>query len=282
MGGWRRRARASAVFVASCALVCAAFAMPTGSVGAQGMLGTTSGWCSSNGAGVVGWTGTSTDIPICGPAPNAGGTWQYVTIPGPYGSSGIFNATTGFQCVELAERYLALADGFAPVLANGQQVAANYHAAYSNTALYVNGSLRAIGHPPVPGDVISFSNAPGFDAYSDGHVAVVSSSSVDARTGDGTVTIAQENVSPGYFRYTLVLEHWHLVDPNSSPDALFGFAYAEWLHVMPYRETVGTPRTRLVNSSQFGGVIQPVQTMLLAATVGLGRLTFGPRRLVRR
>jgi hypothetical protein len=275
----RLRARPSGVFAASAALACAAFAIPAAPAGAQPMVGTTSAWCSSNGAGVVGWTGTSTNIPICGPAPNEGGTLQYVTIPGPYGSTGLFfNATTGFQCVELAERYLALADGLAPVLANGQQVAASYHAAYPDTSLYVNGSAGAVGHAPLSGDVISFSFAPGFDAFDNGHVAVVSSSSVNARTGDGTVTIAQENVGVGYYRYTIVLERWRLVDPNSPPDALFGFPYAEWLHVTPYRDTVTNPSTSLLNRAEFGGVIRPVQAILLAEPAGIGRPTFGPLR----
>ena len=55
--------------------------------------------------------------------------------PGPYGADIVYsNATPGFQCVELADRFLAVVDGLAPVFANGQQVAANYHAAYANTS----------------------------------------------------------------------------------------------------------------------------------------------------
>ncbi|MGB9112735.1 MAG: CHAP domain-containing protein [Acidimicrobiales bacterium] len=272
MGKGRFRALACGAFALSGAFAVGSAIASAPPASAQSMPGTTPGWCTSNGAQVVGWTGTSPNIPICGPAPNDGGSWQYVTLPGPYGSSGYFyNATTGFQCVELAERYLAVADGLAPVLANGQQVAANYHAAYSNTQLYVNGSRAAIGHPPVPGDVISFSDAPGFDAYDDGHVAVVSSSSVNEKTGNGTVTIAEENVNAGYQIYTLLLSRWHLFDPNSPSDALFGFPYAEWLHVTPYRVALGEAEMSIVNVQYVAGGIDPVQGIIGGMSGGFGR-----------
>lgn len=282
MGRGRLRAPACAAFALASALAAGSLVASAPRVAAQPMPGTTPTWCTSNGAQVVGWTGTAPNIPICGPAPNDGGTWQYVTLPGPYGSTGyFFNATAGFQCVELAERFLAVADGLAPVLANGQQVAANYHAAYPNTELYVNGSPGSIGHPPISGDVISFSDAPGFDGYSDGHVAVVSSSSVNPKSGDGTVTIAEENVSPGYQLYTLAVEHWRLVDPNSSPDALFGFPYAEWLHVTPYRVALGAAVTSLVRP-QTVGAIEAVQAIIGRLPSGLGRVSYLRRHAHRR
>jgi hypothetical protein len=238
--------------------------------GANPVLGTTPSYCARYGAEVVAWTETSPNLPVCGPGPDDGGSWASVEIPGPYGASGyFFNATTGFQCVELAERYLAVTDGLAPVLANGQQVAANYHAAYPNTQLYVNGSRGSIGHPPVAGDVISFSNAPGFDAYSDGHVAIVSRSEVDRLTGNGTVTIAQENVAAGYWIYRLSLDHWRLVDSTASPDALWGFAYAEWLHVTPYR------LAELGRAVSLFAPIDPEMAIEPLSSLGV-RLTAGP------
>ena len=135
------------------------------------------------------------------------------------------------------------------MFANGQQVAANYHAAYANTRLYVNGSRQAVAHPPVKGDVISFSDAPGFDSWSPGHVAVVSASSVDRATGDGTVTVSQENVGPGYWRYRLDLVDWRIEDPTTAPNAEWGFRYAEWLHVLPYRVAFGVASVALTASS---------------------------------
>jgi hypothetical protein len=211
--------------------------------------GMTPSWCTRFGSSVVGWTGTKPDLPICGPGPNNGGTWSIVDLPGPYGTDhGYFNATEGFQCVELADRFLAVVDGLAPVFANGQQVAANYHAAYANTRLYVNGSPGSVAHPPVKGDVISFSDAPGFDSWSPGHVAVVSASSVDRATGDGTVTVSQENVGPGYWRYRLDLVDWRIEDPTTAPNAEWGFPYAEWLHVLPYRVAFGATSVALMAS----------------------------------
>ena len=225
---------------------------------ASSMGGTSPKWCTGYGASVVAWTGTTPNLPICGPGPDNGGTYATITIPGPYGAFGyFFNATPGFQCVELAERFLAVADGLAPVLANGQQVAANYHAAYVNTALYVNGSRGAIGHAPIPGDVISFSNAPGFDSLAAGHVAVVDESSVNS-AGNGTVRIAEENVGAGYWLYTIDVDRWRLVDPTSAPDPLWGFGYAEWLQVKPYRIAERSAAVRLLATSKPSGWIEPI------------------------
>jgi hypothetical protein len=141
------------------------------------------------------------------------------------------NGTPGFQCVELAERYLDVAYGFAPINAEGDTVAMNYHAAYPRTTLIVNGTPGAIGHAPVSGDVVSFSLSPGFDDYSDGHVAVVVTSNVDKTSGNGTVVVAQENVSSSDYLYTLDLDHWSLHDPAEFANAEFQFPHAEWLHV---------------------------------------------------
>ncbi|MGP8163494.1 MAG: CHAP domain-containing protein [Acidimicrobiales bacterium] len=257
---------AGAVLVALGVTVAAP--VPASPAGAASVVGTTPAWCTDNGASVVGWTGTKPNLPICGPGPDNGGTWADIDLPGPYGADIVyFNATPGFQCVELADRFLAVVDGLAPVFANGQQVAANYHAAYANTQLYVNGSSQAVGHPPVAGDVISFSDAPDFDSWSPGHVAVVTGSSVDRVTGDGTVTLAQENVGPGYWGYTLDVVDWRLEDPTTAPDAEWGFPYAEWLHVTPYRAAFGAAPVGLVAPAA-DSELPPVPG--IAASLGLG------------
>jgi len=201
---------------------------------------TTKAWCSDHGSSFVEWSGTSPELPLCGPGPDYGGSWSYVVQPGPSGDVGkYYNATPGFQCVELADRYLAVADGLAPVLAEGSQVAMNYHTAYPRrTELVLNGSPGAIGHAPVAGDVISFSEVPDFEDPTDGHVAVVVSSDVDRRTGDGVVEIAQQNVSEDAMRRSLLLEHWRLVDPAEPPNAEWQYPYAEWLHVEVRHVTV--------------------------------------------
>ncbi len=194
-------------------------------------------WCLANGAALAGWAATTPALPLCGPGPAYGGSWTWIDIPGPSGalSPAYFNATPGFQCVELAERYLSVAYGLAPVKANGSDLALAYHAAYPATALVVNGSSKARGSPPVSGDVVSFSMVPGFEDPGDGHVAVVVSSKVDASTGDGTVTIAQENVGADQMVRTIDLVAWRLVDPSEPPNAEWQYPFAEWLHVPVHR-----------------------------------------------
>ncbi|HUZ21367.1 MAG TPA: CHAP domain-containing protein [Acidimicrobiales bacterium] len=207
-------------------------ARPAGASGRP--LATSAAWCSTHGSGLGGWTGTSPNLPICGPGPDYGGTWQYVDLPGPGGApAGFYNATPGFQCVELAERWLAVADGFAPQHAEGSLVAAVYHAAFPRSTLVVDGSPGAVGHPPVRGDVISFSLVPSFEDPSDGHVAIVVRSSVDPFSGNGSVLVAQQNVSSSDYLMTLDVVGWRLEDPQEPGNAEFQFPYAEWLHVLP-------------------------------------------------
>lgn len=199
----------------------------------QAPLATTASWCTDNGAFVYGWTATWPDFPLCGPGPDYGGTWSYVDIPGPTGRTNgwYYNATPGFQCVELAERYLAVADGFAPLKAEGSTVAEVYHANYRGTRLVVNGTKGAVGFAPKKGNVISFSLVPSFQDPTDGHVALVVGSSVNPKTGNGTVAIAQENVAANEMTRTLDLVDWRLVDPSEPANPEWQYPYAEWLQV---------------------------------------------------
>lgn len=196
-------------------------------------LAATGAWCATHGSSLAGWTGGPADLPICGPGPAYGGSWSYVDLPGPGGSLGrYYNATPGFQCVELAERYLALVDGLPPVKAEGSTVAANYHKAYPDSRLTVNGTPGAVGHAPVAGDVISFSLVPSFLDPTDGHVAVVVHSAVDPASGNGTVVIAQENVAPADYRMTLAMRAWRLYDPAEPSHAALQYPYAAWFHLL--------------------------------------------------
>ncbi|MCU1493927.1 MAG: hypothetical protein JWO62_1691 [Acidimicrobiaceae bacterium] len=195
---------------------------------------TSATWCSSHGSSLVGWTATVPDLPICGVGPAYGGTWDYVNLPGPGGiTSGYYSATPGFQCVELADRFLAVVYGLAPVHANGESVAANYHAAYPESTLYVNGTSSSVGHPPEPGDVLSLAEDPSFQGYDDGHVAVVVKSAVDGATGDGRIVVAQENVASTDYWKTIDVVGWRLEDPDAPSNPEYQFAYAEWLHIGP-------------------------------------------------
>jgi hypothetical protein len=192
---------------------------------------TAASWCSVHGSALGAWAPTNPPLPICGPGPAYGGTWSTVSIPGPYGSlDHYYNATPGFQCVELADRFLAVADGFPAVMANGSEVVMNYHAAYPKTTVILNGSAGAVNHAPVAGNVLSLSTVPSFYDPSSGHVAVVVASHVNA-AGNGTVEVAQQNVSPADYLYTLDLVAWRLVDPAEPANAEFQYRYAEWLEV---------------------------------------------------
>lgn len=191
-------------------------------------------WCVQHGATVGAWTGGPDSLPICGPGPAYGGTLAEIVLPGPGGTMGrYYNATPGFQCVELAERYLAVVDHLAPVEADGSTLAASYHAAYPASRLTVNGTPGAVGHPPVAGDAISFSLVPSFEDPTDGHVAVVVHSAVDRATGDGSVVVAEENVAPADYRMVLDLHDWRLYDPAEPADAGLQYPYAEWFQPRP-------------------------------------------------
>jgi hypothetical protein len=176
-----------------------------------------------------------------------------VNLPGPGGLPDTeVEATPGFQCVELAERFLAVIFGLSPVLADGESVAANYHAAYPGTKLYVNGTSSAVGHPPEPGDVLSLSEDPSFHGADDGHVAVVVESSVDRATGDGSIVVAQENVASTDYHKTIDVTRWRLEDPVDPADPEYQFAFAEWLHLgtMPSVEAADAASRRWVSAER--------------------------------
>jgi hypothetical protein len=240
-GRRRRRRFGRLARVAATAPIGASLAVVAGIAGASSASAAataadspiSSGWCSAHGSSLVGWTGTVPDLPICGEGPAYGGAEDYVDLPGPGGNtSRYFGATPGFQCVELADRFLAVVYGLAPVIGNGESVAANYHAEYPFTRLYVNGTPSAVGHAPQPGDILSLSSSPTFQDGSDGHVAVVVRSAVDS-AGNGSIVVAEENVSSADYWKTISVIGWRLVDPDEPPNPEFQFPYAEWLHVGP-------------------------------------------------
>lgn len=190
-------------------------------------------WCATHGSTVAAWTRGPAVLPVCGPGPAYGGTYAYVDLPGPGGSMArYYNATPGFQCVELAERWLALVDHLAPVRADGSTLAGAYHAAYPDSTLVVDGTPGAVDHPPAAGDVISFSMVPSFADPTFGHVAVVLHAAVDPATGNGTVLVAQENVAPSDYLMVLRLARWRLYDPAEPADAGLQYPDAAWFHLL--------------------------------------------------
>lgn len=158
------------------------------------------------------WTGAGLVVPACGPVPGEGSRAASVyAYPGA-------QWTAGYQCVEFSQRYLYDRYGITMnVLTNGDQVAAHYAADFPGLFMVVrNGTAH---RAPRAGDVLSLSAAPGFDSASGGHTAVVQSSSVGA-SGNGTVTVVEENGSPSGIAL-LTVAAWTVRYP--------GFRYIEWL-----------------------------------------------------
>jgi hypothetical protein len=117
-------------------------------------------------------------VPACGPGTFQGGYNQTVNFyPGAY-------PVLEWQCVELVMRYMYLVYGVPPYSANGSTVVSNYTGTALTQIPNTGSSL------PSPGDVISEGAA-----TSNGHTGVVTA--VHVTNGSGTVTMMEENASPG-------------------------------------------------------------------------------------
>ena len=149
---------------------------------------------------------------------------------GPTGSMSIYlkggNFTPGFQCTELAERFLWVAKGWTEpqVPTDGAAVVA-WYATTHGLAVVKNGTL---GKAPAQGTIMSFSTDPTFP-NSNGHVGVVTESSVDPSTGTGSITIVSEDAGAqggttlGAAEKTQLLVHgWTVANLGS-------YGFSEWL-----------------------------------------------------
>ena len=138
-------------------------------------------------------------IYACGPMPRSNATGDFGDPPFQYwdGQSGPGN-WAGFQCVELANRFLWDLWHKAPVNdsspgSGGNLTGANFATTVAKTydvALDKNGTA---GEPYLPGDIVSFNGDGGF-----GHVGVIVSSSyssASSSTGDYWVTVEDENAT---------------------------------------------------------------------------------------
>ena len=159
-------------------------------------------------ASSYGWTGVGSHrlgasylgVPVCGPRPFVDGSPNVL-----WGRAGWGEAE--WQCVELAQRFMAQVYGTKAYQANGSQVVRNYRAAYGGGLVTIaNGT---VGRAPVPGDIVSFTtpNNPW------GHVVVVTRTSIDA-TGTGTVTMLSQNDTVDGWR-TLPVTKWRLASLGS-------------------------------------------------------------------
>jgi alpha-tubulin suppressor-like RCC1 family protein len=185
----------------------------------------TSTWSAFCTAGGATFTADANGVPACTPS---GST--HIAVP----PADTDNVYPGFQCAELAQRYLYVTYGWPGVLDsaghadNGDEIVSTYAVRHSNDAVVVpNGS----GSHPAQGDVISFSAASNFNSPSGGHVAIVTGVSVNGTTG--TVTIVGQNqlspyqAGPATLTMSKQAGAW-TIDYTSFDSTL---PYIEWLHV---------------------------------------------------
>jgi hypothetical protein len=227
-----------------------------------------SAWCTTftgeatSGGVLEGWMGLQPNLPVCGPSPefsSAKDANTPVRLPEAWGDSFWDGTLDGFQCVELADRWLAMAYGLNVVLGNGDKIASNYYAAYHSShpemRLIANGTA---GGAPKPGDVISFSHSKSFTDSDGGHVAVVVKGGTVNSAGNGEIYIAQENIGGGlsFTHQELTVSGWKVSGE--------GFSYLEWLRVSPGWEIQSTPNSSAAESSELNGVSCPSATACMA------------------
>jgi hypothetical protein len=154
-------------------------------------------------------------LPVCGPRPNYDSPYRTDAVRPYPGAPGYY---PGYQCAELAARWLYHKYGAAETSGNGAQKVDVYAARYPSKFIkYANGTT---GHAPAVGDVVSFSRSKTFNDI--GHVGVVATSSVNS-SGNGTVRLAEQNdKAQGYI--DLTVRAWRAQFPGGY------YPYIKWLH----------------------------------------------------
>ena len=158
--------------------------------------GSGSAFCASPAPGAYNLGSHFDNVWACGPIPGSG-TPDY--------GDAFESSPWGFQCTELANRFLWEAWGISPIFGaalDGANFAATVHADYPSVPDIANGTP---GQPYLPGDIVSFS---GSSLEPDGHVAVVIASTEDG-SGNGQVTVMEENASSSG-QETLTVSNWML------------------------------------------------------------------------
>jgi hypothetical protein len=154
-------------------------------------------------------------LPVCGPRPNYDSPSRTDAVRPYPGAPGYY---PGYQCAELAARWLYYKYGAAETSGNGAQKVDVYAARYPTTFVkYANGTRS---HAPAVGDVVSFSRSSAFNDI--GHVGVVATSSVNT-SGNGTIRLAEQNdKAQGYL--DLTVSAWRVQFPGGY------YPYIKWLH----------------------------------------------------
>ncbi len=158
-------------------------------------------------------------VPICGPRAPAVDDGKHNTEPYPGFAKKFGTYLLGYQCTELANRWLyhRLGSARLPVPAGGELFASANATNYGSKVALVknNGTAKAA---PSPGDLVSFL---GTTSNPSGHVALVYKVDVNS-SGNGTIEIVEQN-GPG--QHKLIMKNWVI-----QPDAISGKA-SNWLHI---------------------------------------------------
>lgn len=158
-------------------------------------------------AASLGWTGAGAHrlgasylgVPVCGPRRSGDGAPDVQWSRSGWGHF-------EWECTELAFRFMAQVYGVTAYGANGGTVVRNYSTTYGgNLVTVANGTT---GKAPLPGDIISFDDTTPNTTGRPGHVAVVTSSTVDAN-GNGSVKLMTENDTTDGWR-TLTITAWRV------------------------------------------------------------------------
>ena len=128
----------------------------------------------------------------------------------------------GFQCVELANRFLWDVYNKGPLFdssLNGWNFASTINKTYPSIPLVENGTP---GIPYLSGDIVSFTGNPGTSVSGFGHVAIVIHSTENS-SGNGQITILQQ-ASPYGAIQNLSVSGWSLQMPKGSWVTPYNFA----------------------------------------------------------
>ena len=245
--GWAQPSARRALISFVAALVAATALLGGLAVGipapaASADVGAPSWWngdCDANAwnakAAGMGWTGVGAHrlgasylgVPVCGPRPGADGAPNVQWSRPGWGH-------LGWQCPELAFRFMAQFYGVAAYGANGGDVVRNYTPAAGGGLVKIDNGMAGV--PPVPGDVISFDNG-----GAAGHVGVVASTNVDV-LGNGSITMMSQNDTADGWR-TLPVVAWRVQNFGS-------YVPYGWLHDPLGRAGPASPPLT-INSGRF-------------------------------
>lgn len=147
---------------------------------------------------------------VCGPGTN-------ITEPFPNGAS-----QGEWQCTELVARYLYIVYGAPSIVANGDQVVANYANTYPNLFTSVDNTNGNPNHVwPKVGDVIS---------YSDVHTAIITTVTItDATNGNATLGLIEQNTSSTNGTTTQKFVSWKIKGDIDDPNDTGSDTVTAWL-----------------------------------------------------